>query len=81
MSDMKCSSKMKKDETQDIYVPLEKGPSHIIQCLIGIYGTNASDVLNTITKQWISQNMDMLERYGIEIKTTGGIQALDKHGD
>ncbi len=65
MSDIKCSSNMKKGDIQAIDTYLEKGPSHIIRCLIGIFGASGSEVINYIVKDWINNNLDLLNNLGI----------------
>ena len=65
MSDIKCASRMKKGDIQKIETYLEKGPSHIIRCLIGIYGKSAREVINFIIKDWISNNIESLYKLGI----------------
>lgn len=81
MPDMKCSSKMAKEEIQKVETPLEKGPSHIVQSLVGIYGSTGGEVINTIVKNWMDQNIEMLESYGISLKVVGGVQVLQKYNE
>ena len=72
---------MKKSSTQKIAAPFEKGPSHIIQSLVGIYGSTPGDVINFIVKNWIGDNIELLEKFGIDIKVVGGTQVVQKYGD
>ena len=41
---------------------------YVIQELIGIKGTNESDVVGKIVDEWITRNIDFLEKAEITIK-------------
>lgn len=65
MAKIKCASTMKKGDIQTIETYLEKAPSHIIHCLLGIYGQTPGDVINFIVKNWIKDNDEQLRKLGI----------------
>lgn len=72
MAKRKWAAEMKPGSSQKFVTSLEKGPTHVVQSLIGIFGTTEDDVINIIVKNWMSQNIDMLEKYGILVKALNG---------
>jgi len=47
---------------------LESYSFFVVEELIGIKGTNISDVVNYVVKDWISEHTDELREYGISVK-------------
>jgi len=70
-----------KKSIKHIKTPLEKGPAHVVQSLVGIAGSTEEEVTSMIVKSWMIQNMDMLEKLGITIKVNGGNFIMDKSGE
>ena len=81
MCKLECSSKMKSGSVQMVETPLEKGPTHVVQSLVGIYGSTPGEVINFIVKSWIGDNIELLEKMDIKLKVIGGLQVLDKFED
>lgn len=72
---------MKKGSVQKIAAPFEKGPSHIIQSLVGIYGSTPGEVINFIVKSWTGDNIELLDKLGINIKVLDGTLVVENKGD
>ena len=66
---------------KEFKVLLEKGPVHVVQCLIGIYGSTEGEIINTIIKSWMFDNIDKLEKLGITMKVNGGNLIIEKSGE
>ena len=47
---------------------VEEYTHFIIENLIGIKGTNSSDVVSFILKEWISEHRDELKDYGLSVR-------------
>lgn len=74
----KWAATMKNGTLQQFKVSLEKGSTHVVQSLLDIYGTTEGDVINSIVKSWIGQNIDMLEKYGIQVKVLNGTEVMNR---
>ena len=70
-----------KNNLKEFKISLEKGPTHVVQCLIGIYGSTEEEIINTIIKSWMLDNIDGLEKLGITMKVNGGNLIIEKSGE
>ena len=47
---------------------VEEYTHFVVENLIGIKGTNSSDVVSFILKEWISEHRDELKDYGLSVR-------------
>lgn len=69
---------MAKDKAHKASTNLESYSYYAIVHLIGIKGTNVSDVLSFIVKDWISDHRDELLQAGIDVKKW---RAISRRGE
>jgi len=55
-------------KTHKIQANVEDYSHFVVENLIGIKGTNSSDVLSFILKEWISEHREELKEYGLVVK-------------
>ena len=81
MAKRKWAAEMKAGSKQSFKTSLEKGPTHVVQSLIGIFGTTEDEVINMIVKNWMSQNIDMLARYNIDLQALNNTSVINRFND
>ena len=65
----------KTQKAYKVQANVEEFTNFVVQNLIGIKGTNASDVVSFIIREWISEHREELKDYGISVKKN--VKALE----
>jgi hypothetical protein len=54
--------------TFKVQANVEEYTHFVVENLIGIKGTNSSDVVSYVLKEWISEHRDELKDYGLSVR-------------
>ena len=60
--------KSKKSSSFKVQSSVEEYTLYVLEGLIGIQGTNTSDVISSILRSWMRDNSDKLDSWGLGIK-------------